>query len=223
MSPLIAMRGSGAAGPLVLQAELPQELVLSFNRMAERVTRSDSAMKAHDWSGQLSGNHRGEFRITDLLLSNFEAQKFLLEISRSFVERAPNRFMNVKRAESVRDKVVRNVIQEAWINEMVAGDFNPVHHHPHCDISCVGFLEIPVGYDDELATLSPHKRVAGFLQFIDGRPAFGNDPIWQVKPRVGEFYMFPSWLLHCVYPFRSPGVRRSFSANLMLAVGDGHP
>ena len=97
---------------------------------------------------------------------------------------------------------------------MTAGDFNPLHHHPQCDLSCVGFLELPESYDQELATIIKHKRVAGYLQFVDGRPSFGSVSLWQVKPEVGDFYIFPSWLLHCVYPFRGMGIRRSFSANI---------
>ena len=44
----------------------------------------------------------------------------------------------------------------------------------------------------------------------------------KVKPKVGDFYMFPSWLDHQVYPFRSKykkpdikGERRSFSMNIV--------
>jgi hypothetical protein len=34
-----------------------------------------------------------------------------------------------------------------------------------------------------------------------------------VKPQVGDFYIFPSDLFHCVYPFKTVGERRSFSVN----------
>ena len=50
----------------------------------------------------------------------------------------------------------------------------------------------------------------------------------KVKPKVGDFYMFPNWLDHQVYPFRSKykkpeklfvhdpkGERRSFSLNIV--------
>jgi len=35
-----------------------------------------------------------------------------------------------------------------------------------------------------------------------------------VKPEVGDFYLFPSWLAHQVYPFRSDGERRSMAFNV---------
>ena len=44
---------------------------------------------------------------------------------------------------------------------------------------------------------------------------FGEDyKIEDLKPEVGKFYMFPSWLQHMVYPFEGPGERRTVAANL---------
>jgi hypothetical protein len=35
-----------------------------------------------------------------------------------------------------------------------------------------------------------------------------------VKPRVGDFYIFPSHVVHGVYPFYTKGERQSFGLNL---------
>jgi hypothetical protein len=35
-----------------------------------------------------------------------------------------------------------------------------------------------------------------------------------MKPEVGKFFMFPSWLQHMVYPFQGDGERRTVAANL---------
>ena len=37
------------------------------------------------------------------------------------------------------------------------------------------------------------------------------------KPQVGDFYVFPAHLHHCVYPFKTKGERRSFSVNFTIA------
>jgi hypothetical protein len=39
---------------------------------------------------------------------------------------------------------------------------------------------------------------------------------WMCKPHIGDLYLFPSWLLHQVYPFRSEGERRSMAFNIHL-------
>jgi hypothetical protein len=36
------------------------------------------------------------------------------------------------------------------------------------------------------------------------------------KPQIGDLYIFPSWLSHQVYPFRSEGERRSMAFNIHL-------
>ena len=35
-----------------------------------------------------------------------------------------------------------------------------------------------------------------------------------IKPKVGDFYFFPNYLMHCVYPFKNKSSeRRSISFN----------
>ena len=40
---------------------------------------------------------------------------------------------------------------------------------------------------------------------------------FQATPNVGDIFLFPSWLSHAVYPFRTPNQeRRSMSFNVDL-------
>ena len=44
-----------------------------------------------------------------------------------------------------------------------------------------------------------------------------SEPTLTIKPEVGDFYMFPNYLLHAVYPFyESDDERRSVSFNAKL-------
>jgi hypothetical protein len=99
---------------------------------------------------------------------------------------------------------------------MRAGDYNPVHFHQGCHFSSVGFLALPSAYDAEFAADKARQNTAGCLQFIDSRSALGLKNLFTVKPAVGDFYLWPSWMLHCVYPFKSAGIRRSIAINLAL-------
>ena len=56
----------------------------------------------------------------------------------------------------------------------------------------------------------------GYLQFAHGTDAHYSVSNFMVRPRVGDFYVFPSYMFHCVYPFRTKGERRSFSMNLSV-------
>jgi len=74
---------------------------------------------------------------------------------------------------------------------------------------------------------NPRKIQKGIPLVVESIKSFGfNVPItinnMKVKPKVGDFYMFPNWLDHQVYPFRSKykkpdvkGERRSFSLNII--------
>ena len=36
------------------------------------------------------------------------------------------------------------------------------------------------------------------------------------KPQVGDFIIFPAYMFHTVYPFKTKGERRSFSVNFTV-------
>ena len=59
-------------------------------------------------------------------------------------------------------------------------------------------------------------RHAGHINFlIGGRQRFSKSLI-SFKPRVGDFYVFPGWLLHGAEPFRGSGERRSLAFNALV-------
>jgi len=75
-------------------------------------------------------------------------------------------------------------------------------------LSAVLFTQVPTSIVED-----KEKDYAGHLEFIDGRDAGQTPTHMRIKPTVGHMYMFPSWLLHQVYPFRGEGCRRSVSFN----------
>ena len=99
-----------------------------------------------------------------------------------------------------------------WVVSQYAGDFNPVHIHD-ANLSGVAFLKIPPGFEEEYKA-EDHHPTAGCLEFLGSMPNHFANHSYLVKPEVGDFYLFPSWLTHQVYPFRSEGERRSFAFNV---------
>ena len=43
---------------------------------------------------------------------------------------------------------------------------------------------------------------------------FNSDSVFEIEPKVGDFYLFPNYLMHTAYPFKRDGERRSFSFNV---------
>ena len=99
-----------------------------------------------------------------------------------------------------------------WVVSQYKGDFNPVHIHD-ANLSGVAFLKIPPGFDAEYAK-EDHHPTAGCLEFLGSMPNHFARHSYIAKPEVGDFYLFPSWLTHQVYPFRSEGERRSLAFNI---------
>jgi hypothetical protein len=71
----------------------------------------------------------------------------------------------------------------------------------------------------------PEFKLRGYVgkKIIDGYIEFINSTVdhsmlsagtYLVKPEVGKLLMFPSTLLHTVYPFQGPDERRSLAFNL---------
>ena len=100
-----------------------------------------------------------------------------------------------------------------WMNDMVAGEYNPPHtHHNNTGWSTVLFLKVPEFIND---ARDPHKFKDGKLVFVapDGISCEYYDPI------VGDFYIFSANHMHCVLPFKTKKpneIRRSMSFNFII-------
>ena len=57
----------------------------------------------------------------------------------------------------------------------------------------------------------------GNLQLIHGSQQFLSKSLWNIKPELGDFYMFPNYLMHSVFPFTGTDQeRRSISFNAVV-------
>lgn len=206
--------------PLIMKATMPQSVVAALNDRADHIVASECAIAERDWSSHLAGVVSTEIRIVDVIRASADISNFLYDVGRAYAYRCENallHFSGYDETEELVDKKLRIQIKEGWLNDMVAGDYNPVHHHQGCVFSSVGFLRLPADYEAEFNADKARQNTAGCLQFIDSRSAVGTRNLFTVKPVVGEFYLWPSWMLHCVYPFKSAGIRRSIAVNLALA------
>jgi len=112
-------------------------------------------------------------------------------------------------------------IMSGWFVRQFENDYNPLHIHTGCHLSCVGYLQLPSGIDQEWESdYADHHPSHGHLQFAHGTDTHYSVSNFMVKPRVGDFWMFPSHMFHAVYPFKTPGERRSFSMNVSIVESD---
>ena len=107
-------------------------------------------------------------------------------------------------------------LNSIWINEMKAGEYNPIHIHQgtiYTGLSSVMMLKLPKDMGPEYAR--PDVKMNGKLQIIGS--ASGQFVKSDYSPPTAErdFYIFPYDMRHCVYPHTNPNaIRRTLAANM---------
>jgi hypothetical protein len=95
-------------------------------------------------------------------------------------------------------------INSVWVNQMKANEYNPVHIHQgtlFTGLSSVMVLKIPETYGIEYSAES--KPMNGRLQIIGSANGQFSKTDYSPNMKVGDFYIFPYDMRHCVYPFNS--------------------
>ena len=135
-----------------------------------------------------------------------------------------------QRSASSENHDIDSSIESMWTVSQVENEYNPVHYHgdvksfedlsPNCQVSSVSYLKIPKRSTRKLKNKKSNPD--GSIEFIS--QGFGTElqslsvGSRRFKPTVGHLYIFPSWLLHTVYPFVGKGERRSISFNSSFKV-----
>jgi hypothetical protein len=107
-------------------------------------------------------------------------------------------------------------VVSAWVNFMVAGEFNPPHIHSRCDFSSVLFVKVPEKLKEEHKKFEGTGGGPGAISFTYGESQPHSIFHKDFFPEEGDFYIFPATLKHFVCPFMSEEERISISANFKL-------
>ena len=107
-------------------------------------------------------------------------------------------------------------IDSAWVNYMKKGESNPMHIHLPCDLSSVLYLDVPDELLEEQRQFRGKGGGPGSISFFNQCPAPGFVGQQVFKPKTGDFFIFPSTLMHYVNPFKSKVTRVTMAANIIL-------
>ena len=100
-------------------------------------------------------------------------------------------------------------INSIWVNEMKAGDYNPVHIHQgtiYTGLSSVMILKLPKDFGPELTR--PDLPMNGRLQIMGNAAGQFVTGDYSPNMKIGDFYVFPYDVRHVVYPFTNKKVKR---------------
>ena len=187
-------------GPSIVKVKMPNSMINEMNNYIDIVIQDEEKIKRLDEGNKLIGKVKQEFLMEVEFMKKIKWAEFLS----SFVAKWAN--------EDLKKELKHFQLIKSWIVRQFKNDYNPVHWHTG-DISGVGYLKVPTHLGN---TYQPDKKTNenGKLQLIFGSPNLFSKSTFLIKPEVGDFYLFPNYLMHTVYPFSgSNDERRSVSFN----------
>ena len=185
-------------GPSIAKLEFPENIINSLNEYTEKVITDEAKSKDLDNGKNLAGNVKQEFSLEKDILESSGFFDFLKLGVSAWIE------------ASDRKKITKFEIKNSWVVRQFQNEYNPIHYHSG-HISGVGYLKIPNDFGKTVQ--QDKKNENGRISFLHGNRMFNSSSIFSVYPKVGEFWLFPNYLMHTVYPFYGNEERRSVSFN----------
>ena len=208
--------------PMIMESSVPDKFIEIVNDTADKVLGSEAASVEWDWSHKLVGKVHKEVQIP---VRNKEHRELLFTTMRGacvdYLKESikNNTAYGWKKIAGDAVPTMDNIhMAHSWVVSQYAGEYNPWHHHSG-DFSSVIYLKLPPKMNEEIKEdWKDHYPANGLIEFMFGEnQGFRSDNL-KFKPKVGKLLMFPSWLRHFVYPFKSEGERRSMSFNAHMFV-----
>ena len=187
-------------GPSIVKIKMPNEMIKEINQYVDLVIKDDQKIKRLDEGDKLIGKVQQEFLMEVEFMKKIKWAEFLASNVSSWAQ------------EELKKEIKNFQLIKSWVVRQFQNDYNPVHWHSG-DISGVGYLKVPSNLGK---TSQPDKKTNenGKLQLISGSPNLFSKSTYLVKPELGDFYLFPNYLMHTVYPFSGTDEeRRSVSFN----------
>ncbi len=198
-------------GPFIAVIEMPKEILIALTKMTDEILANPHKQS---YGESLAGVIEQEYKI-------FKSD-FVMSGVNEFLESAISRYV-IKSAKSnvnlTGDIKITSGITDAWIVSQHENEYNPMHNHAGCEISSVLYIKVPnVKGRRGIKSKASQPDSDGNIQFVYNSASERNGNIlekgaFEFEPYPGSMLIFPSYLLHSVYPFIGEGERRSIAFN----------
>jgi len=187
-------------GPSIAKFKMPDNIIKILNNHADEIIKDNDKAKNLDHGKRLAGNVKQEFKLEPEFLKSSGFLNFLALCTTKWIRATENK------------KITKFNVSSSWIVRQFENEYNPLHYHGG-HISGVGYLKVPKNFGETFQKNKTHNY-NGSISFVHGNKMFNSNSIFNVTPKVGDFYFFPNYLMHTVYPFyKSNEERRSVSFN----------
>ena len=190
-------------GPSIAKVTMPKELIDTLNQYIDKIVKDEKKSKKLDHGQKLAGNVKQEFILENDFVDKSGFLKFLGLSTTNWIKL------------SGLPKIKKFNLISAWVVRQFQDEYNPLHVHSG-HISGVGYLKVPQNLGSTFQK-TKKNNFNGTLDLIHGAKMFLSESNITIKPKVGDFYFFPHYLMHSVYPFTNTDEeRRSVSFNATI-------
>ena len=192
-------------GPSIIKVKIPEKIVLKLNNYIDQVVINKKKSLKLDYGDNLVGDVTQEFTIEKNMMEKSGWGNFLMNCTSEWIKQEFNK------------NITKFIILNSWIVRQFKNEYNPTHWHSG-HISGAGFLKVPKDLGKHYQNKENKKEYrGGNLQLIHGSRMFSSKSTMNIKPEVGDFYFFPNYLMHTVFPFKETDEeRRSISFNAKI-------
>ena len=191
-------------GPSILKVSIPKPIIDNLNDYIDKIILDKKKSKELDIGDRLVGDVTQEFELEQKIMQESGWGQFLSNCVSKWIEL------------ETKNKITKFQILKSWVVRQYENEYNPTHWHSG-HISGAGFLKVPSNLGKNKQDKKQISYKGGALQLMHGSRMFLSHSTYNIVPKVGDFYFFPNYLMHTVYPFNDTDEERrsiSFNANI---------
>jgi len=190
-------------GPTYAHVRIPNRILDSLNDYIDNLIKDENKKAKLNFGESLVGDVTQEFLIEREIAEKSGWLNFLGTCIQKWIEIELNK------------KITKLDVIDTWVVRQFKNEYNPTHWHSG-HISGAGFLKVPKTFGKYVQKKNK-DYYGGTLQLINGSRMFLSPSVEKIVPKVGDFYFFPHYLMHSVFPFNGTDEeRRSISFNAKI-------
>lgn len=224
-------------GPSIMRGKIPDVVFKEFENCINEVLEKKQDNHGEALAGRIDDEwfiDEGYFRFSilgpflDNIVSKYAANMTARAASNGMIGK-----LEVDLDGSIKTGINTTRVS-GWVNSMRSGEYNPIHYHPGCNITTVFFFDdVDEEFIDDIIAPTQtnsfaygkdvHKKGTtddGMLTIFYNSNHYYEHGQWSIRPKRGDFLVFPAWLSHGVYPFISKKRRRTASVNYIVESSD---